>query len=179
MPWDDLGLFQGFECPPPIHAAERFGIAYRPMMEARDLPSWRNSSASTRREEVAQTGWPAETQETFLRQQHEAQHSHYSLHFAEAEWLIVEREGEPIGRLYLRDDPDRLHIIDISLMPGSRGKGIGGAIMEDVIALARNRGKAVSIHVEKYNPALRLYRRLGFEPIEDRGVYDLMRAGPW
>lgn len=165
--------------PPPIRAAERFGIAYRPMVAERDLPFVAELYASTRREEVAQTGWPSEMQEAFLRQQHEAQHSHYSQHFAQAEWLIVECEGQPIGRLYLRDDPDRLHIIDISLMPGSRGKGIGGAIMEDVIALARDRDKAVSIHVEKYNPALRLYQRLGFEPIEDRGVYDLMRAGPW
>ncbi|MDO9561897.1 MAG: hypothetical protein Q7J60_09770 [Bradyrhizobium sp.] len=36
-------------------------------------------------------------------------------------------------------------------------------------------GKAVSIHVEKFNPAIRLYRRLDFETVEDKGVYDLMR----
>jgi hypothetical protein len=36
-------------------------------------------------------------------------------------------------------------------------------------------GKAVSIHVEKFNPAMRLYRRLGFATEEDKGVYDLMR----
>ena len=165
--------------PPPVRDAAQFGIAYRPMVEARDLPFIAELYASTRREEVAQTGWPEEMQEAFLRHQHEAQHSHYSLHFAEAEWLIIERDGEPAGRLYLRDDPDALHIIDISLLPDSRGKGVGGAIMQDIIALARERGKAVSIHVEKYNPALSLYRRLGFETIEDKGVYDLMRAGPW
>ena len=36
-------------------------------------------------------------------------------------------------------------------------------------------GRAVSIHVEKTNPAMSLYKRLGFETIEDKGVYDLMR----
>ena len=36
-------------------------------------------------------------------------------------------------------------------------------------------GKDVSIHVEKFNPAMRLYRRLGFTTEEDKGVYDLMR----
>ena len=36
-------------------------------------------------------------------------------------------------------------------------------------------GEDVSIHVEKQNPAMRLYRRLGFEIEEDKGVYDLMR----
>ena len=35
-------------------------------------------------------------------------------------------------------------------------------------------GRAVSIHVEKQNPAMRLYKRLGFETIEDKGVYDLL-----
>ena len=33
----------------------------------------------------------------------------------------------------------------------------------------------MSIHVEKFNPAMRLYRRLGFVTEEDKGVYDLMR----
>jgi hypothetical protein len=32
----------------------------------------------------------------------------------------------------------------------------------------------VSIHVEKLNPAMGLYRRLGFICVEDKGVYDLM-----
>ena len=33
----------------------------------------------------------------------------------------------------------------------------------------------MTIHVEKNNPAMRLYRRLGFRTEEDKGVYDLMR----
>jgi hypothetical protein len=32
-------------------------------------------------------------------------------------------------------------------------------------------GKAVRLHVERWNPALRLYHRLGFGAIQDRGVY--------
>jgi len=33
----------------------------------------------------------------------------------------------------------------------------------------------VTIHVEQFNPALGWYQRLGFVPVEDRGVYVLMR----
>ena len=40
---------------------------------------------------------------------------------------------------------------------------------------ARAAGKALTIHVEKNNPAMRLYRRLGFVPTGEHGVYDLMR----
>lgn len=143
-----------------------------------DLPFVAELYASTRREEVAQTGWPEEMREAFLRQQHEAQHSHYSIHYGDAEWLIVERGGEAIGRLYVREEPERLHIIDISLVPESRGQGIGGAMLRDLLDQARELGKQVSIHVEKFNPARRLYERLGFELVEDKGIYDLMRARP-
>jgi predicted GNAT family acetyltransferase len=59
-----------------------------------------------------------------------------------------------------------------------RGAGIGGAILRDTLALARERGKPVTIHVEKFNPARRLYMRLGFGIVADHGVYDLMRAEP-
>jgi len=161
--------------PPPLRAAAEFGVSYRPMGDG-DLPFVAELYASTRREEVARTGWPAEMQEAFLRQQHEAQHSHYSLHYADAEWLIVERAGQPVGRLYLRDPPEALHIVDISLLPQIRGQGIGGAILRDVLGQARELGKDVSIHVEKFNPARRLYERLGFETVEDKGIYDLMEA---
>ena len=163
--------------PPPLRAAAEFGVSYRPMAEE-DLPFVADLYASTRREEVAQAGWPPEMQEAFLAQQHEAQHSHYSLHFADAEWLIVERSGEAIGRLYLRDEAEALNIIDISLVPHSRGQGIGGAILRDVLDQAANLGKGVTIHVEKFNPARRLYERLGFRLVADLGVYDLMRATP-
>ena len=162
---------------PPLRAAAEFGLSYRPMDDG-DLPFVAELYASTRREEVAQTGWPAEMQEAFLRQQHEAQHSHYTIHFGDAEWLIVERGGEAIGRLYLRDQPEGLHVIDISLVPESRGQGIGGAILRDVLGQARELGKTVSIHVEKLNPARRLYDRLGFRIVEDKCIYDLMETGP-
>jgi len=163
--------------PPSLRSAEPFAITYRPFTDA-DLPFVAELYASTRREEVAATGWAPEAQEAFLRQQHEAQHSHYSIHYADAEWLIVERGGEAIGRLYLHEGADALHVIDISLVPQCRGAGIGEAILRDTLALARERGKPVTIHVAKFNPARRLYMRLGFGIVADHGVYDLMRAEP-
>ena len=162
--------------PPPLNAAAGFGVSYRPFTDD-DLPFVAELYASTRREEVAATGWPAEMQEAFLAQQAAAQHSHYAIHFADAEWLIIERDGRPIGRLYLDTLPsDHHHVIDISLVPDSRGLGIGGAILRDALEQAGDAGKGVSIHVEKNNPARSLYERLGFELVEDLGIYDLMRA---
>mgnify|MGYP006172143551 CR=1 FL=1 len=163
--------------PPPSREAARHGIAYRPMTDA-DLAFVAALFASTRAEELAATGWPADVQHAFLAQQHHAQHVDYARCFPDAERLIVERAGEPIGRLYLGADGDGLRIIDISLLPAERGRGLGGAILVDVIAAAEAAGRTVSIHVEKTNPARRLYERLGFLLVEDRGLYDLMERRP-
>ena len=163
--------------PPPLKAAAELGVTYRQFADE-DLPFVADLYASTRREEVAVTGWPSEMQDAFLAQQHEAQHRHYALHFADAEWLIVERWGGSVGRLYLRELPETLHIVDIALLPEARGQGIGGAILRDVLDHARDLGKGVSIHLEKTNPARSLYARLGFRLVEDRGVYDFLRAEP-
>ena len=104
--------------PPPLRAAAELGVSYRPFIED-DLSFVAELYASTRREEVAQTGWPADIQEAFLRQQHEAQHSHYSIHFADAEWLIIERGGEAIGRLYLINSSEEIGSISVTVLIGN------------------------------------------------------------
>jgi len=135
--------------------------------------------ASTRQEELAQTGWPQAQIDSFLQQQFEAQHVHYMKHFAKAKFdLILNTRGQPIGRLYLDERQDEIRIIDIALLPANRGNGIGGRILEDILAQAQKSHKPVRIHVEKNNPAMRLYRRLGFFPVEDQGVYELLERSP-
>lgn len=163
--------------PPPLRAAGELGISYRPLTEG-DMRFVAALYASTRREEIAQTGWPAETQAAFLHQQHIAQHAHYQASYKDAEWLIVERAGEAIGRLYLHRTQHALSVVDISLAPSARGGGIGSAILADVLAQAREEGLPVDLQVEINNPARRLYERLGFVVRENMGIYDAMRAEP-
>lgn len=159
--------------PPPLRSAARFDIAYRPARED-ELDFLGAVYASTRTEEIAQAGWPPEMEQAFLKQQHEAQHAHYAVVYPEAERLVIERGGERIGRLYLQEWAGNVRIVDIALLPHARGGGIGEAIVRDVAADAWSRGRKVSIHVEIFNPAKRLYERLGFTPVEDKGVYLLM-----
>jgi ribosomal protein S18 acetylase RimI-like enzyme len=160
-----------------LNAAAPLGVRLRPMTDA-DLPFAAALYASTRAEELAQTGWSMEQQQAFLATQHEAQHHHYRTHYDGAEWLIVEREGEAIGRLYLVEWPRELRIIDIALVPDAKAQGIGGALLVDIMARAAGACKAVTAHVERNNPALRLYDRLGFTLAEDKGVYLLLEWRP-
>jgi len=68
--------------------------------------------------------------------------------------------------------------VDIAVLPPYRNAGIGTAILHDPLAEAAIAQKPVRIHVEKFNPALRLYERLGFVPIADKGVYVFMEWSP-
>jgi GNAT superfamily N-acetyltransferase len=62
-------------------------------------------------------------------------------------------------------------IADIALLPEYCNRGIGSALLRQLQAEARAARKPLRIHVERFNPALRLYERLGFRQIEDKGVY--------
>ena len=50
-------------------------------------------------------------------------------------------------------------------------RGIGTRLVRQLQSEATAAGKPLRIHVERFNPAMRLYQRLGFQQIEDRGVY--------
>ena len=164
--------------PPPVRAAAAFGVGYRPERDS-DRPFLAALYASTRAEELGGLGWPEPMLKAFLDQQFQAQHRHFRIAYPDGEWLIVERSGAPIGRLYLNDTEEALHGIDIALVGECRGSGIGAAIVGDMIDQAHEAGKAVSFYVEKRNSgAARLYRRLGFADVEDHGVYQRMICRP-
>ena len=63
-------------------------------------------------------------------------------------------------------------------MPEARGAGVGTQLLREILAEGGRTGKSVSIHVESFNPALRLYRRLGFAHVDNHGAYYLMRWSP-
>jgi ribosomal protein S18 acetylase RimI-like enzyme len=150
------------------------GLAFRPISDA-DLPFLAEVYASTRTEELAVTPWTEAQKAEFLDMQFRAQHAHYQRHYPQADWLVTMRGGEDIGRLYIDRWPTQHGIIDIAFLPAHRGHGLGSALLRDLMDEAATAGKGITIHVEKYNPAMRLYRRLGFKTVEDQGVYDLMR----
>ncbi|KAA3451337.1 GNAT family N-acetyltransferase [Mesorhizobium sp. SARCC-RB16n] len=149
------------------------GLTFRPITDD-DLPFLAGVYASTRAEELTLTSWTEAQKAAFLDMQFQAQHAHYRKYYPNADWLVTMHAGSDVGRLYIERWPGEHRIIDITFLPAFRGKGLGSALLADLIDEAGAVGKAVSIHVEKHNPAMRLYLRLGFTVAEDKGVYDLM-----
>lgn len=134
--------------------------------------------ASTRTEELAPVPWGEEQKEAFLRMQFSAQHRYYQAQFPRAQYSVLLLDGRPIGRLYVDRRADELRLLDIALLPEYRGAGLGGAMIRDLLAEAAGARLPVRIHVERFNRALGLYRRLGFNQVGDTGVYYLMEWLP-
>lgn len=134
--------------------------------------------ASTRKQDLAATPMTDMQKAALLLLQFRAQHAHFQQHYPQADRLVVMGGGNDIGRLYIERWPARHGIIDITLLPEYRGKGAGEVLLRDLMDEAAAAGKALSILVEKHNPAMRLCRRLGFAAEEDKGAYDLMRWTP-
>jgi ribosomal protein S18 acetylase RimI-like enzyme len=143
-----------------------------------DEPFLRRLYASIREDELAVVAWDEDDKEAFLRQQFDAQDTYYRQHYDGATYDVIDVDGEPAGRLYVARWEDEIRIMDIALLPVYRGRGIGTTLIQALLDEGARTGKRVSIHVEKHNPALRLYERLGFEPAADRGVHILMEATP-
>jgi ribosomal protein S18 acetylase RimI-like enzyme len=152
-------------------------IRLRPRSDA-DRPFLAILYASTRADELALTSWTDEQKVTFVNWQFHAQTVHYDEYYADADFLIIEQDGNPIGRLYVDRGPVQIEIIDIALLPQFRGSGLGTRLLRDILREGEESGRIVKIYVENFNPARRLYDRLGFQHVDDNGVYHLMKWTP-
>ncbi len=133
-----------------------------------------------RQAELAHTGWPEEMKRFFCEQQFSAQHTDYLRRFPQAQYLVISTRQGPIGRLYvdfpLTEDPgSHIHVIEISLLSNSRGRGLGTALLQMLQQQARHHQQQVSLNVDKRNhQAAQLYQRLGFSITETGATHHTM-----
>lgn len=88
--------------------------------------------------------------------------------------LVATVDDKPIGACWVRTTNEYGHIdeetpsFSIALNEPYRGNGIGSALMCAMLDELQDRGfRQVSLSVQKENPAVRFYERLGFEIIGD------------
>ncbi len=96
--------------------------------------------------------------------------------------LITESVTQPVGAAWLRLLRHGYGYVDeatpeltVAVLPEFRGQGIGAKLLAALCAHAQTRYAAVSLSVTATNPAVRLYRRLGFETLGPAGTSLLMR----
>jgi ribosomal protein S18 acetylase RimI-like enzyme len=114
----------------------------------------------------------AATYQQVMRMQFEAQTVSYRTNFPRARFDIIELDGEAIGRIVVDRPGGMIHIVDQAVTPGLRNRGIGSAIMRALMDEAATCELPVRLKVASSNdPSMRLYLRLGFEPIETAPLY--------
>ncbi len=67
-----------------------------------------------------------------------------------------------------------VRLMEVTLLPPYRNQGIGTRLMEELLRYADALGRQASLHVEPFNPAKRMYERMGFVASETRGLYEFM-----
>ena len=89
-------------------------------------------------------------------------------------WLVAEDEGKVVGAVWTRIINDYGHIDDktpsfaISLYREYRGRGIGTKLMQEMLNLLKEKGyKRASLAVQKANYAVRMYKKVGFEIVDE------------
>lgn len=135
--------------------------------------------AASRLPELDPVPWSDDQKRAFLRFQFDAQHQDYRTRFADADFHVILNDGTPVGRLYIDRRADEIRILDLALLPPHRGRGLGTAVVHDLLDEAKTTGKSVRIYVEHYQQAARrLFEQLGFEQTEDHGLSVLMAWTP-
>jgi GNAT superfamily N-acetyltransferase len=128
-----------------------------------DAPFLLRLFASFRAPGLALLLWPAAQKQAFVESQFALQHTHFVRHHPHGDFWIVARSGAPVGRLYLDRTGAAWRIVDIGLLPGARGLGLGSALIAWLQREAAAAGKPLTLSVTVENPrAHALYRRLGF-----------------
>lgn len=127
--------------------------------------------ASTRQEEISAWGWDATQQNAFLRMQFRAQRQGYAADYAGADHQVILADDEPVGRLMVHRTEKEVRLVDIAVLSEYRNRGLGAALIRDLMAECQASRKPLRLQVAKGNRAARLYERLGFLQTGEDEIY--------
>lgn len=129
---------------------------------------------STRADELAMLACDEHTKALFVQMQFSAQQASYRAQFPDAQGRIVMHGDTPVGRMIVERNADQLRLVDISLLPAWRGRGLGAQLLQELMGQAAQARLPLCLSVFMGNPAQRLYQRLGFVELAEHGAYRMM-----
>jgi ribosomal protein S18 acetylase RimI-like enzyme len=138
-----------------------------------------NLYCAARAPEFALLSLPEEQKQQLIVMQFVAQQNAYRAQYPGSDYVIVLRNGHPIGRIWIAEMQDELHLVDIALLPEARNQGIGDLLIRQLQTEARRAGKAVRSSVFRFNAgSLRFHQRLGFRIISEDEMQFYMEWTP-
>ncbi|PXX38063.1 GNAT family N-acetyltransferase [Burkholderia sp. MS455] len=121
-----------------------------------DLPFLQTLRRLTMTEHLQRVGAPTDD---------EAHDRRIRAHFEDA--MIVCEGADAIGLLKVTRSAGEWHVHQIQILPARQGRGIGEAVLRELLTDAARENVCVSLSVLHGNPARRLYERLGFRPASE------------
>jgi len=133
--------------------------------------------ASTR-EDVLAWKCSEEERDSFFSMQHRMQEHYLRTSYPEAVCSVIQVEGKDAGRICVSHTAHEILILDIALLPEYRRRGIGSAVIADILEKAGEKRVPVMLMVDRFNRARSLYERMGFRILEDTGTHFVMGWTP-
>jgi ribosomal-protein-alanine N-acetyltransferase len=97
-------------------------------------------------------------------------HTHY--HLIAPDGSEAEGTKEAVGFTMTRAAPGEEELLLVAVMPHHRGRGLGETLIRRAIGGARSRGaERLFLETRDNNPAIHLYRSIGFQAIGIRKEY--------
>lgn len=125
--------------------------------------------------ELGADAWPEPMRAHLLGIQFEGRRHSHRANYPGSVSEVIEADGEDAGWIVMTTMPHEVRLVEIMVAEAFRGKGIGSAVIGEVLAAAESAGKPARLHVNVTNSAaIRLYERLGFRRIDGDEVQQLM-----
>src|SRR3954471_12637608 len=91
-------------------------------------------------------------------------------------WLVIHADGEPAGHLIVYSDDGLAQIEDVGVLNRFRGRGLAKRLIQHALELLAPDHDTVFITAETDDWPHSFYRRLGFEHVEDRADFLLIKT---
>ncbi len=143
-----------------------------------DEPFLSNFYALTRAPELSVVPWSDDQKRAFLQSQFEAQNRYYRERYPNASFEIIKINDRAVGRFYHAELADEIRIIDLAFLPEDFDEKIFIELVREILQKGEQAGKPVRTFLENFDPTTEIFRNLGFEKIEEHGIYFLWQFKP-
>jgi ribosomal protein S18 acetylase RimI-like enzyme len=119
--------------------------------------------------------WHDEIRESLLDAQYRIRRAGFRASAGNQPGTIVLIDGEPVAWYIAADFDDEIRLVNLVVANQHRGKGLGSAILRQLLIHSDHSGKTLRLSVAINNPrAAELYARFGFRRTGDDGVHHFM-----
>ncbi|AXA89811.1 GNAT family N-acetyltransferase [Massilia sp. YMA4] len=134
--------------------------------------------ASTRSTDQRMDGCDARTEALLVALQFRARQAQLRAVYPYGDIAVIFERDRPIGSLYVNYGADEIRILDISLLPEYRNRGIGQGLLRSLQAQGVRMRVPVRLDLLLSSPAYRLFQRCGFVLRGANGLHNSLEWSP-